>query len=1101
MKLLKACFYILLLLCISPIQSLAGSILGGEISYVCLGNYKYEVHMKIYSDCNDTTLSNYPLTVIPHGCSTTGFNKTLKLHSITDITPLCSSVYSVCAGSSATVYGINEYYYRDTIDLGSFSSCCKFRLNYEVTGGWATSLKCESGTDFITEVMLDKCVSPCNNSPAILNLPPMIVCASQDLCFNYGFRDTADGDSLSFKLVEALFNGATNWPPITACIPAFLGSPNMNGNLPAGFHVDPNSGDVCFRPVTPEVANISIEVTEWRNIGGTITNIGVSRKEMALIIKTCSNNKVPNILGPYSYEACSGSKLCFNMVSTDLDAADSVRLSWDNAIPGATFTTAWSSTNSKKEVGTFCWTPSAGDVSNNPYYFTVTAQDNSCPVNSKTRKSYSVTVHPTPAATTKLTKEKCGRVAMKISPIDFIYHSTFHWQIKKDSIIVASYSDTQDSANHKFSSPGTYVVRSQIRTQRNCSSAFYYDTIVVDTFLVLQLPSDTVVCNGNSLQIISDAAKGTAPYRYLWSSSVNDTLPDLNTTVNGNAMYSLMVTDALNCSATDSINVISRVPAVSAGNDNAVCPTSGLQTLNGTPSGGSWSGPGVYANFFDPVLAGTGSHQLQYFYTDSTGCSNKDSMIMTVSPSLFVSAGSDTSVCPGDTLQLMGFPQNGTWSGTGVTGNLFSSAAAGTYTLAYSYTAGSGCSNSDTMQVTVDPLPVVNAGADSAVCENSAAFNLSGSPAGGSWSGAGVSSGMFDPFTATAGTHQLTYSYTDMQGCSNSDPLDYTVHARPNVNAGNDTFICTGSPAFMPVGSPAGGSWSGPGVSANKFDPFSLSGINTIFYNYTDTNGCVNTDSADMIILSPPLVNAGGDRSLCASQAPVTLHGVPAGGTWTGTGMSGTQFSPTVTGAGNFNVIYQVTDSSGCSNADTAMMNVSSPQADFIGSVLVGIAPLTVNFTDLSTGFIQKWEWDFGDTASGVFNTSSLQNPSHVYSQPGFYTVSLKVTDTTLSCSDTAVRQNYLLSLPTGISRVDDAHGILAFPNPASKTFDVLLNTASAGSFALLMYDINGKKVMEMQQLSKGTVHVNCSDLVPGIYQLLLTGESGEMYRSKVVLE
>jgi photosystem II stability/assembly factor-like uncharacterized protein len=78
---------------------------------------------------------------------------------------------------------------------------------------------------------------------------------------------------------------------------------------------------------------------------------------------------------------------------------------------------------------------------------------------------------------------------------------------------------------------------------------------------------------------------------------------------------------------------------------------------------------------------------------------------------------------------------------------------------------------------------------------------------------------------------------------------------------------------------------------------------------------------------------------------------------------------------------------------------------------------------------------------------------------------------------------------------------LTVFPNPASKTFDVLLNTASAGSFTLLMYDINGKKVMEMLQLSKGTVHVNCSELVPGIYQLLLTGESREMYRSKVVLE
>ncbi len=66
------------------------------------------------------------------------------------------------------------------------------------------------------------------------------------------------------------------------------------------------------------------------------------------------------------------------------------------------------------------------------------------------------------------------------------------------------------------------------------------------------------------------------------------------------------------------------------------------------------------------------------------------------------------------------------------------------------------------------------------------------------------------------------------------------------------------------------------------------------------------------------------------------------------------------------------------------------PTAEFAGSPTTGQPPLTVNFTDLSSGNPTSWNWDFGDGAG----TSSVQNPTYVYNSLGTYTVSLTVTNT-----------------------------------------------------------------------------------------------------------
>ena len=63
-------------------------------------------------------------------------------------------------------------------------------------------------------------------------------------------------------------------------------------------------------------------------------------------------------------------------------------------------------------------------------------------------------------------------------------------------------------------------------------------------------------------------------------------------------------------------------------------------------------------------------------------------------------------------------------------------------------------------------------------------------------------------------------------------------------------------------------------------------------------------------------------------------------------------------------------------------------KADFSGMPTSGEAPLTVQFTDISTGAPTSWYWNFGD---GVFKTE--QNPSHTYLNPGTYTVGLTVSN------------------------------------------------------------------------------------------------------------
>lgn len=163
-------------------------------------------------------------------------------------------------------------------------------------------------------------------------------------------------------------------------------------------------------------------------------------------------------------------------------------------------------------------------------------------------------------------------------------------------------------------------------------------------------------------------------------------------------------------------------------------------------------------------------------------CSNvgTGSAQVTVFSNPTVSLAALPAVCSnGSAVTLtQGTPAGGTYTGTGVTGSTFTPSAAGTTTITYAYTDANGCTATATGTITVEAAPTVALTALADVCSYVAAFPLSGgTPAGGTYSGPGVSAGSFNPATAGVGTHTITYTYANTTGllCAASTTKTITV--------------------------------------------------------------------------------------------------------------------------------------------------------------------------------------------------------------------------------------------------------------------------------------------------------------------------------------
>jgi hypothetical protein len=167
----------------------------------------------------------------------------------------------------------------------------------------------------------------------------------------------------------------------------------------------------------------------------------------------------------------------------------------------------------------------------------------------------------------------------------------------------------------------------------------------------------------------------------------------------------------------------------------------------------------------------------QMRYT-KTGCTSAMiPVVMNVTSGINVTASAVSgTVCSGAATALNANGANTyTWS-TGATGNIIAVTPSVTTTYSVTGDNGAGCTGTGTVTVMVNPLPTVSIVAgQTVVCVNGPTVGLSGSPAGGAYTGSNVTTGVFTP-GATAGTFMPAYSVSDATtGCSNSASVTIIV--------------------------------------------------------------------------------------------------------------------------------------------------------------------------------------------------------------------------------------------------------------------------------------------------------------------------------------
>ena len=170
------------------------------------------------------------------------------------------------------------------------------------------------------------------------------------------------------------------------------------------------------------------------------------------------------------------------------------------------------------------------------------------------------------------------------------------------------------------------------------------------------------------------------------------------------------------------------------------------QPNNGLSGTGAWSGNGITVGG-QYMVNTVGVYTFTYSYGTGT-CLTTDDVDLTVHDLPVVDAGSDVSFCIDAGLQtLIGNPLGGVWSGAGVNGSgIFSPSTAqvGVHTLTYYYLDSNSCDQIDTREVTVNGLPVVDAGLDTNICDQMIGVNYVGNYGGGYWTGVGMDSiGLF----------------------------------------------------------------------------------------------------------------------------------------------------------------------------------------------------------------------------------------------------------------------------------------------------------------------------------------------------------------------
>jgi len=369
----------------------------------------------------------------------------------------------------------------------------------------------------------------------------------------------------------------------------------------------------------------------------------------------------------------------------------------------------------------------------------------------------------------------------------------------------------------------------------------------------------------------------------------------------------------------------------------------------------------------------------------------------------------------------------------------------GTYNITLMVTNSDSCTNNSTKQVTIIPSPTAIFTTTGGCANNPIGFTDTSIENGGGiivewlWTfddpGSGLenTSNLQNPqhIFSLSGDYDVTLTVSNLNGCSNTVANTVSITEEPDLEYTYEGTCFGDETQFLidelvtNTGEIQSYLWSfGDGVYSalqNPIHTYSTLGDYTVVLYILTTNGC--TASVSHIVRINPLPNANFtyESPTCLNEAveftdlSTSLNGLIVMWHWDfGDGTEITINAPDSPDVSHlyslddtYYVSLTVTDEEGCEKELIKPVEIiASPFANFaFEETCFGVPVL---FTDISTtasgAEIFAWEWYFGDPGSGVQNTSTLQNPSHLYTEPGTFTTTLVIISS-IGCSDTTYKE------------------------------------------------------------------------------------------------
>jgi hypothetical protein len=389
-------------------------------------------------------------------------------------------------------------------------------------------------------------------------------------------------------------------------------------------------------------------------------------------------------------------------------------------------------------------------------------------------------------------------------------------------------------------------------------------------------------------------------------------------------VYEVTGTDGNGCLNSDQVSItvnLNPTISVSSTQNPSSCNVSdGFITIGSGSTGNlEWSGPisGSANNVTLPYIAsGLGSGQYIFSFEDVNGCAAQNISSTIIDPNSpdepLISQGDTISFCQGQSVDLTSsYVLGNTWS-TNETTQTISVSTIGSYSVYY--TDPSGCISAETFVEVIESAPSsINTNGNVSIClGEDAALNASGASNYVWDNGAGSgSSVVVSPAVNT------TYIVTgiDASGCQAQGEVVLVVNSLPIVTTAADFSICYGSTAGLSAIGASSYSWDNNGGMGSSIS-VSPTATTTYTVTGTDINGCSDTNMITITVSPLPIVSITPSTldTLCVNGSdPITLSGTPAGGTFTGPGLSSNVFDPnSVGGPGSFTINYDYTDLIGC---------------------------------------------------------------------------------------------------------------------------------------------------------------------------------------------